>query len=90
MIVLDGGRATAAAVPGADLLIIEDMGHYLAEAHWPQIVEAIAANTRRIDSAVTISNCVRRERPTRPAGVSIRSHWLRPVEIGSSRTGATT
>ena len=47
MIVLAAGVATADAVPGAELLVIEDMGHYLSEAFWPEIVDAIAANARR-------------------------------------------
>jgi pimeloyl-ACP methyl ester carboxylesterase len=42
-----GGKATAAAVPGADLLLIPGMGHDLPSGAWPAIVEAIARNTRR-------------------------------------------
>jgi pimeloyl-ACP methyl ester carboxylesterase len=42
-----GGAATAAAVPGARLLEIPGMGHDLPVAVWPELVEAIAANTRR-------------------------------------------
>ena len=37
-----GGRATAAAVPGAELLVIPGMGHNLPRELWPQIVDAIA------------------------------------------------
>lgn len=47
LIGVDGGRATAAAVPGAELLLIPGMGHDLPRALWPRIVEAIAANARR-------------------------------------------
>jgi pimeloyl-ACP methyl ester carboxylesterase len=36
-----GGRRTAEVVPGAELLLIDDMGHDLPAVHWPQIVEAI-------------------------------------------------
>jgi pimeloyl-ACP methyl ester carboxylesterase len=36
-----GGKRTAEAVPGAELLLIDDMGHDLPAVHWPQIVEAI-------------------------------------------------
>jgi pimeloyl-ACP methyl ester carboxylesterase len=39
-----GGRATARAIPGARLLILEGMGHDLPRPLWPQVVEAIAAN----------------------------------------------
>ena len=41
---VSGGRATAAAVPGATLLVLPGMGHDLPPALWPRIVEAIAAN----------------------------------------------
>jgi len=39
-----GGRATARAIPGAKLLIIDGMGHDLPEAAWAQLVEAISAH----------------------------------------------
>jgi pimeloyl-ACP methyl ester carboxylesterase len=42
-----GGRATARAIPGAELLLIERMGHDLPAAAWQQIVEAIVANAMR-------------------------------------------
>jgi len=35
----------AGAVPGADLLIIEGMGHDVPRGAWPRIIEAIAAHT---------------------------------------------
>jgi len=40
-----GGRATAAAIPGAKLVEIEGMGHDLPRAAWPRIVDEIAALT---------------------------------------------
>ena len=36
------GTATANAIPGAELLIIEGMGHALPISMWPRIIEAIA------------------------------------------------
>ena len=42
-----GGRATAKAIPGARLLLIEGMGHDLPRGAWPQIVDAIADNAAR-------------------------------------------
>jgi pimeloyl-ACP methyl ester carboxylesterase len=42
-----GGRATAKAIPGARLLLIDGMGHDLPRGAWPQIVEAIAENAAR-------------------------------------------
>jgi len=46
-----GGKATAKAVPGARLELIEGMGHDLPRAVWPRIVGAIAAHARRADEA---------------------------------------
>jgi pimeloyl-ACP methyl ester carboxylesterase len=42
-----GARATADAIPGAELVVIEGMGHDLPPAAWDEIVEAIAANAAR-------------------------------------------
>ncbi|MEV4947316.1 alpha/beta hydrolase [Streptomyces sp. NPDC053755] len=47
LIDVSGGRATAAAIPGATLLTIPGMGHDLPSALWPTIVGAIVENTRR-------------------------------------------
>jgi pimeloyl-ACP methyl ester carboxylesterase len=41
-----GGDATAAAVPGSKLITIPGMGHDLPDALWPQVVEAVVANTQ--------------------------------------------
>jgi pimeloyl-ACP methyl ester carboxylesterase len=46
MVNTSGGRATAQAIPGASLAIIEGMGHDLPEAAWPQLIEAISAHAR--------------------------------------------
>jgi pimeloyl-ACP methyl ester carboxylesterase len=37
-----GGRATARAIPGARLLMLDGMGHDLPRSHWPTFVEEIA------------------------------------------------
>jgi pimeloyl-ACP methyl ester carboxylesterase len=42
-----GGRATARAIPGARLLMIEGMGHDLPRGAWPQLIGAIVENTGR-------------------------------------------
>jgi pimeloyl-ACP methyl ester carboxylesterase len=41
---LSGGRATAAAIPGARLLVLPRMGHDLPRELWPQIIDAVAEN----------------------------------------------
>ncbi len=46
-----GGRATAAAIPGAELVEIEGMGHDLPRGAWPRIVDTIAANAARARAA---------------------------------------
>jgi pimeloyl-ACP methyl ester carboxylesterase len=53
---VSGGRATARAIPGARLMLVEGMGHDLPRGAWPQLVEAIAehagaADESRADSA---------------------------------------
>ena len=40
-----GGRRTAELVPGARLLLVEDMGHDRPPALWPHLVDAITEHT---------------------------------------------
>ncbi|WP_257459973.1 alpha/beta fold hydrolase [Archangium lipolyticum] len=42
-----GGRATAAAIPGAELVLIEGMGHDLPRGLWERIADHIAEVVRR-------------------------------------------
>jgi len=46
-----GGRATAKAIPGARLKMVEGMGHDLPRALWPSFAEEIAANAARAPEA---------------------------------------
>ncbi|WP_410539513.1 alpha/beta fold hydrolase [Streptomyces sp. KL2] len=48
-----GGEATAAAIPGAELLVVPGMGHDLPEQLWPLLADAIARNAARADGRVT-------------------------------------
>ena len=41
LITLSGGEATAAAVPGADMVVFGQMGHDLPRRYWPQMADAI-------------------------------------------------
>ena len=50
LIGVSGGEATAAAIPDAELVLIEGMGHDLPEGAWPRIVDAITANFERARS----------------------------------------
>ena len=51
MIRPSGGRATAKAIPGARLMMIEGMGHDLPRGVWPQIIDAIAEHARAATAA---------------------------------------
>ena len=46
-----GGRATAKAIPGAKLVIIDRMGHDLPRPLWPCLIELIADHAREADAA---------------------------------------
>jgi pimeloyl-ACP methyl ester carboxylesterase len=46
---VSGGRATAEAVPGAELLIVEGLAHDLPRALWPQVASRIAALVERAE-----------------------------------------
>jgi pimeloyl-ACP methyl ester carboxylesterase len=47
MVHVSGGRATAAAIPGAELLLIDGMGHDLPPELFPPLVEAISRTAAR-------------------------------------------
>ena len=51
MVSPSGGKATAKAIPGARLMVVDGMGHDIPEAAWPQIVPAIADHARAADQA---------------------------------------
>jgi pimeloyl-ACP methyl ester carboxylesterase len=46
---VSGGRATAAAIPGAELLVIGGMGHDLPRAIWPEVTDRITALVERAE-----------------------------------------
>ena len=41
-----GGQRTAELIPGANFLLLHDMGHDLPEPLWPLVVDAISSHTR--------------------------------------------
>ena len=47
LIVMSGGEATAAAIPGSKLVTIPGMGHDLPPALWPRFIDEIVENTER-------------------------------------------
>jgi pimeloyl-ACP methyl ester carboxylesterase len=52
LITVSGGEATARASPGAELLVIDGMGHDVPPGVWPRIIDAIVSNTARAKTAV--------------------------------------
>ena len=44
---VSGGRATADAIPGAELVVFDGMGHDLPRALWPAMIEHIAEVVKR-------------------------------------------
>ncbi len=76
-----GGRAVAKAVPGAELIEIDGMGHDLPPAVWPQIVDAIAdtaarsrSDSRYCVAAITTSTITINSSSPPPAASGF---WLR-------------
>ncbi|MGN6869877.1 MAG: alpha/beta fold hydrolase [Solirubrobacteraceae bacterium] len=53
MVAKSGGVATAKAIPGAKLMIVEGMGHDLPEAAWPRLVPAIADHAHAADRSAS-------------------------------------
>ena len=49
LIQVSGGHATAAAIPDAELLVINGMGHDLPRQLWPQVVERISTHIARAE-----------------------------------------
>jgi pimeloyl-ACP methyl ester carboxylesterase len=49
LVPVEGGKETAKSIPGAELLIIDGMGHSLPEPVWSQIVEAISKNADKVN-----------------------------------------
>ncbi len=51
LINVSGGKATAEAIPGAELLIVPGMGHNLPRPVWPDVVDAIVHVTSRVNNS---------------------------------------
>jgi pimeloyl-ACP methyl ester carboxylesterase len=49
---VSGGRATASAVPGAELVVFDGMGHDLPRALWPDMARRIAELVQRAQARV--------------------------------------
>ena len=51
-----GGRATAKAIPGARLVMVDDMGHDLPRPVWPKIIDAIVDHTKRATNKEVVAS----------------------------------
>ena len=51
LVPVEGGKDTKESIPGAELLIIDGMGHDLPREVWVQLVDAIAAHTQKASRA---------------------------------------
>jgi pimeloyl-ACP methyl ester carboxylesterase len=49
---VSGGRATADAIPGAELLLVKGLGHDLPPGIWPRLIDAISETVRRGEAAI--------------------------------------
>lgn len=68
-----GGRATAKAIPGARLMMIDGMGHDLPRDLWPTFAEAIDTNAARADRFVVPAAAAAAARQPVPLRVPKRS-----------------
>jgi pimeloyl-ACP methyl ester carboxylesterase len=50
---VSGGRATADAIPGSELVVIEGMGHNLPRALWPRLASLIANLVQRVEAGTS-------------------------------------
>jgi pimeloyl-ACP methyl ester carboxylesterase len=48
LVPVEAGYITAQAVPGAEMLVIEGMGHDMPKGAWPRIIEAVSAHTAKV------------------------------------------
>jgi pimeloyl-ACP methyl ester carboxylesterase len=50
LVPLEGGRDTAQAIPGAELLVIEGLGHERPPPVWPRIIDAISQHIEKAET----------------------------------------
>ena len=50
LVPIEGGKDTAESIPGAELLIIDGMGHDLPQGAWSQLVNAISNHTQKANA----------------------------------------
>ena len=50
LVEVSGGHTTAQAISGAELVVIDGMGHNLPRALWPRIADLVATLVLRVES----------------------------------------
>lgn len=73
-----GGRATAKAIPGARLMMIDGMGHDLPRDLWPTFAETIDTNAKRATRGVVAAEPATGE--LRPATLPARNAAEPPIQ----------
>jgi pimeloyl-ACP methyl ester carboxylesterase len=66
LVAASGGRATARAIPRAQLMLVANMGHDLPRVLWPQLLDAIGEHIVRAGGAPQRHPPL----PTRPTSLS--------------------
>ena len=61
LVQVSGGRDTAAAIAGAELVVIDGMGHDLPRELWPDVADRIAALVERAERGAALPIAGRRE-----------------------------
>jgi len=51
LVPVEGGRDTAKSIPGAQLALIEGLGHGIPPALWTQLADLVAAHTQKAEAA---------------------------------------
>ena len=80
LIKLSGGERTASLVPGATLVVFNDMGHDLPEPLWPLVVNLIATHTEH-----RVGLSARADGP-RPDGLGRQTSCLSAQVLGEGST----
>ncbi len=72
LVTLSGGVATARSVPGASLLVHQDMGHDLSRPLWDPIIDDIASHVKRAETLSIRQDCTSasRRHPPRTASTT--------------------
>jgi pimeloyl-ACP methyl ester carboxylesterase len=56
LIAPSGGKATAKAIKGARLMMVDDMGHDLPRPVWPKLIDAIVENAKRASETEVVAS----------------------------------